>query len=118
MTRTDSSLAVVVALLAVLVLLPLLFMGVGMLGFGSMMGGYDHGMWGTGGGTGWPLLVGVVVQLAFLAAIVVVGYLVYRAVTDGGGQSRAMEELRVAYARGEIDDEEYERRRETLDRDS
>ena len=59
------------------------------------------------------------VQLLFLAAIVGAGYLVYRAVTTAdSGTDQALEELRLAYARGDLTDEEYEQRKEALERDS
>jgi putative membrane protein len=65
------------------------------------------------------VLVGVLMQLLFLAAIVVAGYLVYRAVrTADSGTDRALEELRLAYARGDLTDEEYEQRKDTLERNS
>jgi len=115
---TDSSLVAIVLVLAALVVLPALVMGSGMMGFGSMMGAWEHGMWGGGAMPGWMLLVGVLMQLLFLAAIVGAGYLLYRAAAGSDGDDdRALEELRVAYARGELSDEEYEQRRDALERD-
>lgn len=113
-TITDDRLVLLVLVaLGVLLVLPVLLMGGGMYG-GPMMGG---GMWGMGGldGTmgGWFLVV--VSQLLFLAVLVGLGYLVYRALTGGNGADPALEELRSAYARGELSDEEYERRRERLE---
>lgn len=123
-TTTDRRLvaAVLVALGAILVL-PVLLMGFGMLGYGSMMGGTGGpGMWGFmmgDGGTapGWLLAVGIVSQLLLLAVLVGAGYLLYRAVVGTGGRDHAMEELRVAYARGDLTDEEFESRKATLERD-
>lgn len=117
---TDRQLVTIVLLvLGVLIVLPMFFMGFGMMG-GPMMGGWDHGMWGNGNAVpGWFVLVWVAMRLVFLAALVGVGYLVFRAVTgDAGTNDRAMEELRVAYARGDLSEEEYERRREALQRES
>lgn len=100
-------------LLGVLILLPLLTMG---MGFGGMMG--YGGMMGQYGGTGmwWPL-VGLLVPLVFLLVILGGGYLVLQRAT-GSQTSRdpALEELRTAYARGDLSDEEFERRRERLER--
>lgn len=109
---TDRQLVtILVVVLGALVVLPLLFMGVGMMGVG-MMGG----MWG--GGSGLFPIVGLVMQLLFLGVLVAAGYLVYRAVAGSSvGSDRALEELRLAYARGDLSDEEYERRREALERD-
>lgn len=120
-TTADDTQIVRIALIIVvaLVVLPMLFMVLAMIGFGSMMGGSDHGMWGGGMAPGWMVLVGVVMQLLFVGALVLGAYLVYRDVTGSDGDAdRALEELRLAYARGDLTDEEYERRRERLDGDS
>lgn len=117
---TDRQLAVLVlAILGALLLLPMLLMG-GMMGSGSMMGGmWGGGMWGAGQAPGWLLLVGGVMRLAVLAVIVGVGYLVYRALTGSESESdQALNELRLAYARGDLTDDEYEHRREALQRDT
>jgi len=83
---------------------------------GGMWGGH---MWGDGTVPGWMVLAGLLMQLLFLAALVGGGYLVYRAITGYGSDSdQALKELRLAYARGELTDEEYEQRKDTLERDS
>ncbi len=110
---------IVLVVLGALILLPMLFMGFGMMGGGPMMGGWGHGMWGDGGAVpGWLVLVWLGMRLVFLAALIGGAYLVYRALTGSESTDRAMEELRVAYARGDLSDEEYEQRREALKRDS
>lgn len=116
-------LAAVLVLLAVLLVVPTLFVGFGMMGFGPMMGtgGMWGGgmMWGDGSVPAWVPLFGAVMQLLFLLLLVGLGYLVYRAVAGPAGASdRALEELRLAYARGDLSDEEYETRREALERDT
>ncbi|WP_129112674.1 SHOCT domain-containing protein [Halegenticoccus tardaugens] len=101
------AIVVLVALLAVPILM--------MTGFGvPMMGWWMMGPSGGAGFGGWPLfmLVGGLVPLALLLAV---GYLLYRAAT-GNETDSALEELRRAYARGELSDEEYDRRRERLER--
>ncbi|WP_228371021.1 MULTISPECIES: SHOCT domain-containing protein [unclassified Natrinema] len=99
-------------------MLPMLFMGVGMLGFGPMMGRmWGHGTWGSGTGAGWMPLVGILMQFLFVAVVVGGGYLLYRAITGAADTDRALEELRLAYARGDLSDEEYEQRRDALERD-
>jgi len=119
---TDDTRLVTILLLIIgaFVIFPMVFMGFGMMGFGPMMGGmWGSGMWGAGTMPGWMFVVGIVMQLLFLAAIVAGGYLVYRAVVGSDSDSdQAFEELRLAYARGELTDEEYEQRRATLDRDT
>ena len=105
----------------VLVVVPALTMGVGVMGVGPMMGGgWDHGMWGGAEAVPtWLLVVGVGMQLLFLAVLFGLGYLVYRALTQRSGSTDpALEALRTEYARGEMSDEEFERRRERLESDS
>jgi putative membrane protein len=118
---TDRQLVtIVLVVLGAVVVLPVLFMGFGMTGSAPMTGGMWGGhMWRDGTVPGWMVLVGLLMQLLFLAAIVGAGYLVYRAVTTAdSGTDRALEELRLAYARGDITDEEYEQRKEALERDA
>jgi len=112
---------VLLLLLAAVILLPLLTMGMGsgMMG-GPMMGGgmWGGGMWGDQTASGWWLLAGLLGRVLTLLVVVGVGYVIYRALTDSGGESdEALEELRVAYARGDLSDEEFERRRTVLERD-
>ena len=112
--------AIILVIVGALVIFPLLFMGGGMMGYGSMMGGmWGGGMWSDGMMPRWLYIVGIVMQLLFLVALVGGGYLVYRAVTGTKTDSDpALEELRLAYARGELTEEEYEQRREALQRDT
>jgi putative membrane protein len=124
-TNTSNSrlLTLVLVLLGILVLVPLLFMGLGMVGYGMMAGwgGTTWGghMWGGGTGmTGGMFLLAVLLRLALLAGLVGGGYLLYRTLTaDSEGGDTALEELRLAYARGDLSDEEFERRKETLERE-
>lgn len=109
----------VLVIFGALLILPAFFMGFGMMGMGPMMGWmWGDGMWGAGrAAPGWTLIVSLGMQLLFLAVIVGAGYLVYRAVTGSTtGQNRALEELRLAYARGDLTDEEFETRRDALER--
>ncbi|MFC7154059.1 SHOCT domain-containing protein [Halomarina halobia] len=108
-TTYDTERIATLALLALgaLILLPALVMGFGMMGFGMPMIG-----WGAGRAPGWMVAVSAVMQIAFVLLLVGLGYLFYRTATGGG--DGAMEELRRAYARGELTDEEYEQRRERL----
>jgi putative membrane protein len=64
-------------------------------------------------------IVGIVMQLLFLAALVGEGYLLYRAVTkDESDSDQASKELRLAYSRGDLTNEEYERAKPTLEQDT
>lgn len=115
---TDRQLVwVILAVVAGLILLPVFGMGFGMMGAGPMMGGmWGDGMWGMGGASGWMLVIGVGMQLLFLAVIAGGAYLGYRALTAQDESSDpALEALRAAYARGDLSDDEYERRRERLE---
>lgn len=112
---------IVLAIVAVLVVLPAIMMGFGLFGTGSVMHGtWDHSMWGTGDAApGWAVVLAVALRLLFLAVLVGGGYLLYRALTGQGDTTDpAIEELRTAYARGDLSEEEFERRRERLDADS
>ncbi|WP_178916766.1 SHOCT domain-containing protein [Natronomonas gomsonensis] len=104
---------ILLLLLGALILFPLLLMGMGfggMMGYGGMMGQYG----GTGGW--WPF-VGMLVPLVFLLVLIVGGYLVFRRMSETQtSHNPAMEELRLAYARGDLTDEEFEARREKLQR--
>jgi putative membrane protein len=106
------------AIVAALVALPAFTMGFGTMGTGSMMGGMGSGgMWGAGGSFGWML--GGAGMLIFLALVIGIASLSYRALTtQDGGTDTALEELRVAYARGDLSDEEYEQRRTRLETES
>lgn len=114
--RRDSLVWVVVALVAVAVLSPLL-----MVLFAMPMMGMMGWWWGGGGpGTGLSPLWGVGMTILPLLALVGVGYLFYRGLVESGGSEDdpALRELRTAYARGDLSDEEFDRRRQRLRRES
>jgi len=104
---------ILLLLLAAVFIVPLVTMGIGfggMMGYGGMMGQYG----GTGGW--WPF-IGMLVPLLFLLVLIGGSFLVIRRMSETQtSQDPAMEELRMAYARGDLTDEEYETRREKLQR--
>ncbi|MBO4249020.1 SHOCT domain-containing protein (plasmid) [Halomicrobium sp. IBSBa] len=126
--NTDNTRQVAILLLVVgaVVVFPMIVAGLRTVGFGSMMGGgmmgsgtWSGGMMGDGTMSGWMYGIAIVVQFLLLAALAGGGYLVYRAAAGSeSGSDRALEELRAAYARGDLTDEEYEQRRETLEHDA
>ena len=111
MTGDDSALRTAVYVVLFLLAIPALMMLVMMP---LMVGvGWDmHTTWhGSGGGWGWVLmwLVPILVLVGF-------GYLLYTLVGSNNEPHdvRAMDELRTAYARGNLSDEEFEKRRDRL----
>ncbi|MFO7926350.1 MAG: SHOCT domain-containing protein [Halobacteriota archaeon] len=102
---------ILLLILGALIALPLLTMGMGfggMMGYGGMMGQYGS----TGGW--WPF-VGMLIPLVFLLVLIGGGYLVFRRGIDSrSARDPAIEELRKAYARGELSEEEFDDRRRRL----
>ncbi|WP_435069792.1 SHOCT domain-containing protein [Haloplanus sp. C73] len=98
--------------LGAFIILPLLMMGIGfggMMGYGGMMGQYGS----TGGW--WPF-AGMLIPLTFVLVLLGGGYLIFRRANDTQtSHNPAMEELRQAYARGNLTDEEFEARRARLE---
>jgi len=115
----DRTLRTILIVLAVVVLFPVLTMVFAFPMMG-LWGGYGPMMGGYGGYAGVAPLWGIGTMLVFLVVLVAVGYVLYRALVSGRGglahTDAALEELRLAYARGDLTDEEFERRRETLRR--
>ncbi|MFC6835041.1 SHOCT domain-containing protein [Halomarina ordinaria] len=113
---TTTELAGIVALafvaLGALLVLPMVMMGTGTMSAGGpMMGG------GYGTAPGWLSAVAVGAQLLVLSLLVALAVLAYRATVARPRVDPAVEELRRAYARGDLSDEEYDRRRERLTRE-
>ncbi|MFC6734506.1 MULTISPECIES: SHOCT domain-containing protein [unclassified Haladaptatus] len=113
---SDGLLRIVLIVLAVIVLFPLLMMVFAMPMMG-MMGWW----WGGGMAGGLSPLWGIGMMLVWLVVLVGIGYLLYRGLVGGVGSAvtgdRALEELRVAYARGELTEEEFEERHARLSRE-
>lgn len=121
MADTDALLRAVLVIVVALLALPLVLMLVMVPFAGGMHGGtWGGGMWGWGPwetGMGWGTWLWMsVVPLVVLLVIAYGGYRLLRAGDRTGGDA-AIEELRRAYARGELTDEEYESRRERLESD-
>lgn len=84
----------------------------------AVMWDWHYGMWDDGHMTGWGLWGWGMMLFGILWMALIIGlpiYLVYwlatRSQADGPNEDRALVTLREQYARGEIDDEEFERRR-------
>ena len=117
MATDDSHARTLLIVLAAIILLPVLLMALAMPMMGLWGGGHmwDGGMW-NGTGATWMWLVTAVVPLVVLLGI---GYLLYSVLSqpDEDRTDPALEELRAAYARGDLSDDEFETRRERLSRD-
>jgi len=111
-TDNDDSLRIILIVIGAIVFLPVVF-GLLMVPMMGMMGAWWVG--GDGGPTGW-LLLWQVVPLLLLVAAAALGLRWLRGRELGGDP--ALQELRHAYARGDIDDEEFERRRAVLEDDT
>lgn len=110
--NADSTIKIVLLVLAAIVLAPVLMMVLAVPIFG---------MWsGTMGGVGGSPIWGVGMSLVWLVVLVGIGYVVYRGAVGRGSAATdsALEELRLAYARGEITEEEFEARRAKLTQQS
>jgi putative membrane protein len=116
MPANDSLIRTILILVAVILLLPLFMMVLAM----PLMGlwGWTHmggsGAW-NGAGATWMWIFMSVVPAAVL---LVIGYLLYSVIRQPTTRRSdpALEELRTAYARGDISDEEFEERRKRLER--
>ena len=106
-----SPLRLVLTVIAAILLIPFVLMAVMMPMM--WMGG---GMW-TGGAVSMSPLWGVGMMLAVLLVVLGVGYVLYRALTRAGLSSRdpALRELRVAYAQGELSEDEFKQRKDILE---
>ncbi|WP_224269772.1 SHOCT domain-containing protein [Haloprofundus salinisoli] len=106
-------LRIVLIVLAVIIFVPLLMMVFAMPMMGMM------GWWGGSPGAGITPVWGIGMMLLFLLALLGVGYLLYRGLVSGQilEHDHALKELRTAYARGDLSDEEFEHRRQRLQRD-
>ncbi|KAB1197929.1 MULTISPECIES: SHOCT domain-containing protein [Haloferax] len=125
-TIRDSTrlIGIVLLALAALFVFPALLGMSGVFGGGPMGwgGGWMHDTWmhgGTGGTSPWWMWgMGLFGQLLVLTVLVGGGIWLFRALNSGGSGDDALEELRRAYARGDIDDDEFDRRRTRLEGDS
>lgn len=87
---------------------------------GPHWGGGAMAPWGGAGGAGgaWFGVLAPLLGLLLLAAVVVGVLYLSRSGTATAGSDRAIELLRERYARGEVSDEEFERRAARLSGDA
>lgn len=112
MATDDSLTRTLLIVIAAILLFPVLMMALAI----PMMGVWGWGHMWDGTGATWMWIVMSVVPLLVILGI---GYLLYSVVRqpDEERTDPALEELRAAYARGDLSDEEFEERRERLRRD-
>ena len=115
-TTSDGYLRAVLIVIGVLILFPLLMMVFAMPMMG-MMGWW----WGDAHPAGLSPLWGMGMMLVWLLVLLGIGYVLYRGLVGSVDQhvetDPALEELRLAYARGDLSEEEFENRREKLTRE-
>lgn len=84
----------------------------------AMMWDWHYGMWNNGhmAGWGWGMMLFGLLWMGLFIGLPVyfVYWLATRAHSESQPEDSALAVLREQYARGEIDDEEYERRRDGL----
>jgi putative membrane protein len=109
----DGLLRIVAIVLGILILFPLLMMVFAMPMMG-MMGWW----WGDGMAGGLSPMWGIGMMLVWLVVLLGIGYLLYRgfvgSIRTDTVPDPALEELRLAYARGDLSEEEFEERRSRL----
>lgn len=117
MADDDSLVRTLLIVIAAILLLPFLMMALlmplmGLWGWSHMPNG---AMWGGAGSTWMWLVMSVVPLLVILG----VGYVLFNTVRSSKTDETdpALEQLRATYARGELSDEEFEKRRERLERE-
>ncbi|WP_459881997.1 SHOCT domain-containing protein [Halorubrum gandharaense] len=117
MTQTEPLTRTILLVLIGLLAIPLVMMLVMMPAMGAV--GWSHmGSWMWDSSGGW--LAMVLMMAIPLLVVIGIGYLIYQSLgTETTEQTdEALEELRRVYARGEISDEEFERRRKNLRKDT
>lgn len=106
---SDETLRIVLIFLGGLLAIPLIMMTLAV----PMMGGHmwNGGMWDQPESvSAWVLVWGAILLILLMG-----GYLLLKGSRNEAGQSdQAIEELRIAYAKGELTDEEFESRQERL----
>ena len=111
MTAHESTLRTAMLVVLLLFAIPMLMMIV-MMPVMAVVGWEVHTDWhGSGSTWAWAAMMVVPVLLVFG-----LGYLFYRTVSADNQQKTesVLEELRIAYARGELTDEEFETRHNRL----
>ena len=110
MGSNEQLIRAILIIIALILLLPLLMMLVAW----PLMGMWDGGhMWGWGSE---PVSILVLMWMIPLLVLLVGGYFLYRVLTSSSseGSDPALEELRLAYARGDLTYEEFEERQDQL----
>ena len=81
---------------------------------GDWREGYGHMMWGSGYG-----MIGMLMMLVFWGVLIALIVVAVRWLLDSQGGKRgrrdALDVLRERFAKGEIDEEEFDRRRKALE---
>lgn len=113
-SQRDTLLIVGLVIAAVVLLGPLLMGGMMALFWGGTGWQMGPGGMGVPGGFGIAMLLFALLPLLLLVLLVVWAL---RRVAGGDDEDRVLEELRMALARGDISEDEFERRRDLLEED-
>ena len=101
----DDTAKLLIGLLALIVLFPVFVMAL-VMPFGAMMMGTSYGVYPGG----WSALFAIVP----FVLVLLIGWMAYRFLSGEHVEDPAVEELREAYARGDLTSEEFEERLERL----
>lgn len=109
-SKRNGLIGIVLVVGAVVLLVPFVLMAF-MMPMMWMFGGM-----GAGGGALISPLWGIGMMVVVLLVVIGIGYALFRILTRIGVESgdSAIEELRIAYATGELSQEEFEQRRDDL----
>ena len=111
-TADGSNFRGILAAMLLLISIPFVIMIVTMPMMGVWGVGHMHGWMWDGAGAPW---VWIAMWLVMLGILLGGGYLLYRVFRPPHQSTdAALEELRTSYARGELSDEEFEKRRQRL----
>ena len=112
MVSERDAVKLIVLILAIVLFVPLVMM---LLAW-PMSGMWDGGHMWDGGGMGWVAVASwAVIMLVLLGAVLLLFWVLRPAA--GATDDPALEEVRLAYARGELSDEEYTERIDRLGQD-
>jgi len=111
--RSVVGVVIVLALLLIGLLFVLPMLGMSMMTWGGMMGGW--GAWGYPTRVGWGFMfAGMLVLVLFIALLIVGAYLLLTHREHAGDNEKALSILNERYAKGELTEKQYREMKEHL----